>query len=629
MIFRKKPEEGSASLVGIAGIASLAIATLFVQQSGTRTKQTVDQSKELRAREASNIGVENSLARFKSLISTRLQKDKSYTPSVFAVNYYDNDWQLMQKKGTDANGSFSFSAKSRGDVRAGKQDISEADLKKLMNGGSMPVSDNDNFTIEIIKPNFEASTGALVESVDVTVTGKSIVNGLAKNTTLSARVGLDPPKPFDAKIMYRKSGTTDELKKVVEGADMSGGEYDFYIVASGIAFTGELYVDGKVAHKTDNFDKNGRIPHKAVNYDARDEKINPEPIKIKMMAEKSDPSKDGGGAKVVDDGDSFNEATCTYVPSGGGGSNPLDSPSGATGTKTLKAIVYGPDEKASAETKEIKVKTEAPSTGKTNDGKTKLSEGDYANLCAAKNQCTWVPGDPGDGSELGRVASYERPTGDISSLYTYKQGHDPGKWQIFNKKVCFNFSKVDNSTHNLDFSKATIVVYDTKTCTKKNLFQRTKCGCVTADTMITLGDGVTQKRIDEIYDQDLVWNPLTKKAMPIRKITAGPEKFPMIKIIVDGKEIRATGKHPFNTRDGIVPAFKLKAGEEIQIDAENFRAISSVESLPVLSDAKAPVVWNIEIEAPDDDHEAHYLQANGISTGDLMIQTKLESGLIH
>ncbi len=111
-------------------------------------------------------------------------------------------------------------------------------------------------------------------------------------------------------------------------------------------------------------------------------------------------------------------------------------------------------------------------------------------------------------------------------------------------------------------------------------------------------------------------------------MTRGPEPFPLIEIKIADRAIKATGKHPFITRQGIRPAYELKVGDEILLDDDRFVAISELNPIPKAAGEAGPVVWNIEIEAPDEDLDSHNLVANGITTGDLMIQTKLQSGLI-
>ncbi len=179
------------------------------------------------------------------------------------------------------------------------------------------------------------------------------------------------------------------------------------------------------------------------------------------------------------------------------------------------------------------------------------------------------------------------------------------------------------SNTTFSFYDARVMLLDVKTCSRKFLFQRLACGCVTADTLITLGDGRTTKRIDQLEPNDLVWNPLIKKAFPIRKVTQGPEKVPMIEIMLGRQKIKATGNHPFISKKGAVAAYRLEVGDSLLMGDDKWLKIDSIQALS--AGETPPIVWNLEIEAPDHDLDAHQVVANGIATGDLVIQKKLQS----
>ncbi len=53
-----------------------------------------------------------------------------------------------------------------------------------------------------------------------------------------------------------------------------------------------------------------------------------------------------------------------------------------------------------------------------------------------------------------------------------------------------------------------------------------------------------------------------------------------------------------------------------------FAAVTEIRQIPVPS--TPPVVWNLELEGADDDLNNHYVVANGIVTGDLLIQMRLK-----
>lgn len=661
MIFGKNREQGSMAFTGVVAVGMIALAGMFVQNTSQQAKQSIDDAKNNRGREASTIGSDNTLARFKALLSSRKIADDKYIPAVFAKNYYELvQWNLMERPTSENKGVTTGGTRAGVTVTYQKMDSNR--IAQIMNGANTAGS-GDQYTIDVIRPNFQKSPGPgqykVVESVDVNVIGVSeIENGVKKTSKVSARIPLEIPQPYDVNLRFRTAGSSAAPAPVVDGATLPSGKYEFFIFASGVVYDARLKLDNALQDPVGGFDKTtGLITHEAINYLATDKQIG-QGMTIDMLSEPpppppvvAAPAASAGGDWAPD---SFNQSTCSFVDGGGSGA----SASGTTGSGTaaastppfvptikkfkVQAYAFGPDGKEgnAGKSKEFNLEIESPppppaplvpetpSSNGTGSGTATLSQSDYANMCAAENACTWVSTDTGNGAELGRTASYFRPAGDISSYYTFKQGQDPGKWGIFKKKVCFNFANADNSTHNLQFSEADVVTYDVTNCKRQVLFKRTTCGCVTADTEIVIEDGKTTKRIDEIVESDLIWNPLLKKAFPIRRMTVGPEKIPMIKIQIAGKEIKATGKHPFVTRNGIVPAFELEEGQEILIEDGIFAKISAIESIPVAVGETAPNVWNIELEAPNDDHAAHHMVANGITTGDLMIQMKLESGLI-
>ncbi|RYZ87254.1 MAG: hypothetical protein EOP04_12115 [Proteobacteria bacterium] len=163
-----------------------------------------------------------------------------------------------------------------------------------------------------------------------------------------------------------------------------------------------------------------------------------------------------------------------------------------------------------------------------------------------------------------------------------------------------------------------------KTCKRKLLFKRGVCGCFADDTQITLGDGITQKAISSLTYEDTVWNPLLKRAFGIRRITRGPEKVPMIKITADGKSVSVTGKHPFPTKEGNKTAFSLSVGDSIRSASGDWVEVEQIDIEVKKDSAKDPVVWNVELDAPNEDEDAHHVLANGVVTGDYFIQVKLE-----
>lgn len=182
---------------------------------------------------------------------------------------------------------------------------------------------------------------------------------------------------------------------------------------------------------------------------------------------------------------------------------------------------------------------------------------------------------------------------------------------------------------------------------------RTECGyrcqnapyhrvnsCFTPDTLILMGDK-TQRRVDELKDGDLVWNPALNKAQAIKARIAGPEKKPMYEIGYGDYSVKVTEGHPMLIQKreaaGIAPVALSNASEsKTQVVramdiTEQDRILGAdgkfhqVKTLKVLPLDPHQQVWNFELEADSDDLAHHMIVANGIITGDVRVQANLNS----
>jgi hypothetical protein len=154
---------------------------------------------------------------------------------------------------------------------------------------------------------------------------------------------------------------------------------------------------------------------------------------------------------------------------------------------------------------------------------------------------------------------------------------------------------------------------------KATTILRQDLGCFAPNTRIRLGDGTSEKRISELADGDLVWNPIRQKAMAIQRLMIGPEKIPLWTVTSESGVVRVTAKHPFLTPTGIRSADELKAGDRLL-------GIKGEEKiLSVMEDSHAPTdwVWNFEIVTDSKDPADHAILADGVVTGDLYLQERL------
>jgi hypothetical protein len=181
-----------------------------------------------------------------------------------------------------------------------------------------------------------------------------------------------------------------------------------------------------------------------------------------------------------------------------------------------------------------------------------------------------------------------------------------------------------NELRSEDWKTVEYVYYTVPSCKRNFLFVRGACGCFADETLITLGDGRTQRRITELTERDQVWNPMTHKAQGIARMTRGPEKVPMFDVQIEGRTVRVTGTHPFPTSDGPRAAFELQEGDRVRTADGTMGVVQKITS--VASSGKDPIVWNLELIGSNDLRD-HYVLANGVVTGDLNIQTRLQKNV--
>ena len=144
-------------------------------------------------------------------------------------------------------------------------------------------------------------------------------------------------------------------------------------------------------------------------------------------------------------------------------------------------------------------------------------------------------------------------------------------------------------------------------------------GCFAEGTMITLADH-SLKRVEEIKKGDLVLNPVTGKPARVKLVVDAPEPYPLIKLGYAGKSVRVTQTHPMLTVSGLKKAKDLSLEDEVQGEDGSFHKLATIEQLPVEA---GQYVFNFELEADSDREAEHMLTADGIVTGDMVLQLKL------
>jgi len=148
---------------------------------------------------------------------------------------------------------------------------------------------------------------------------------------------------------------------------------------------------------------------------------------------------------------------------------------------------------------------------------------------------------------------------------------------------------------------------------------RNNDGCFDELTQIRMADG-TNRLITKLRIGEMVFNPVTNKPAKIIKLTIGPENKPLLNVRIGESTVRVTDSHPFMTRRGWIAAKNLHPGELVLTSHRKFVPVKSVEL-----GASGRVVANLALEGPVDQHDLHYVLADGVVTGDLVIQNMLES----
>lgn len=152
---------------------------------------------------------------------------------------------------------------------------------------------------------------------------------------------------------------------------------------------------------------------------------------------------------------------------------------------------------------------------------------------------------------------------------------------------------------------------------------RNNDGCFDELTKIRMADG-TDRLMTQLRKGDFVYNPVTQRPAKIVKLTMGPETKPLIHVTVGDSTVRVTETHPFMTRRGWVMAKNLRSKDIVLSSGGRWSAVSYV----TVGDAGRTVV-NLALEGPAEQADLHYVLADGVVTGDLVIQNMITPRVIR
>jgi hypothetical protein len=595
MTFHTQPgEQGSAGVTTLVALATLALTSIYVMANQRKVNDSVQHARVKSTQDAASLSNMNAVAQFKALLNNG-KVDNEYLPALFPQNYWLADWSQMTKNPKIPTDDVTVS--DNGWIRMSLVDTGDVNARSLDNvfggSGSQTALKKQDGYVRVLKANFKRSIDYdYVESVDVEVKTTKVDKGQSTTLTSKARIPVPVPQPYNPILQISPVGAN---LWSTDFSNIRAGDYDLRVIGSGVVYKAVIYVNNDPIELS-VFNKETGEPtnHRATHVLARDVVVGT--TRYQFMGFEGDPT------------------TCSMVP--------------ANGEFKIQAVLYN----AKGTVSEAPLHEVSHTFRLANDWDQGRDLTDAEFKAACNDECPYYGGDSYEAAVLADIQ--DRKYGD------YARDHQlvmrDTQLKIRSVKFCENIrnptekflaknGRLPTSFEELNtvgWDSMEYVYYTVPSCKRKFLFVRGACGCFADDTMITLGDGKTQKRITALTERDLVWNPMTRRAQAIARMTRGPENIPMLEVQIEGKTVRVTGTHPFPTQQGPKAAFELREGDRVRTDKGTLGVIQKITNVPVPD--KAPIVWNLELEGGEDLRD-HYVLANGVVTGDLLIQTRLQT----
>lgn len=665
-------EKGFTTGTMVAGLAALGLTLMYTQH---QTQQTVDKVKEARTQEDSfdknNMHLSN-LALLKAAMQPA-KRGTAYMPSLYATDYFADSWRLEENaKAPVKNMSMSGQI-----VKMKVLDGSLVDpriMGAVISGEKQKFSKPSQQEMKVYSLNHDSTHPFWVRSVDVN--SKIVTDG--KQSVANGRIPIDAPVPYDIKIAVKAPGASDfkiygRNDNLPETGNPSG-TYTFRVLGSGVVLYSEVIIDGVVQTLGMN-QKEMKITHDARSVASIDKVIGEfqVPIEAKTTTSTSSSSSgsgSGGGSGVgtpgiggndgndscqigSDNAQIFSQGLGTVGggagSAGGTGSRSTTTTTTTTTTPTTVSLVVKLFAVDGQEATDITLKKSLTVGSKESKSVSSTKKGD-ADADKGYNNCSeYCPMnivsdfdnniqnmaaalDRGAKTEADyRKVDFYNPSRTADTLDTSKiPGIICDNFDLAGKAMFSNTGLLASTLLQNDKSKYMAnwnqyksmyqsYIYIAPKCNRTVINERTSCGCFAEDTEILLPDG-NVARILDLRQGDWVWNPKARKAQMIKKVVRGPELIPMYEITAGGKPVLVTHGHPFLGESGLLAARDIKIGQTI-MQGESSVIVENVREIPV-SDP-APVVWNIELDGSEDEAE-HYVLANGVMTGDLYLQQKLD-----
>lgn len=544
-------------------------------------------------------------------------KGKSgYGSALYARNYFADTWTLALNA-DHPNAKAKLVGASKVDFNLLPENLENHDVATIMKGKNQLAYLNTPTQVEIVKLNRDKIFQAWVRSVDILATRAATKT--APSSQMKARIHLLAPLPSGLDIQVKAPGQASFGHNFgSEGAPLPEGKYVFRLVGSGVIHYGQVTVDG-TPYSVGLDPNTGAITHKANNILAANEEIGSASMVIKA---------------VTSEDKNVNLDSCQFTSQTMAGS---DSVFKVVHVSAKAFAVDGVAMETISIEKDLYMKVRPEP-----DDDDKYAKEECRQMCPNELNPTYD-----DRSDEERA----------KFLDLYIDGvRDPKKRDLFNPHltdelkgkgvkgiICSNMDEdamVLLSEHGLrptelyrknkeafgqiEFDARRHVrwyAYAAPSCERKFVANRTECGCFAEDTAITMAD-FSEMPISELKVGDRVWNPQTRRPQAIARITAGPEKSPLLVFRVAGTSLKVTSNHPFLTTRGLLMARDVQAGDRIVEagEAKDVEAIDVLEPDP----ANYPIVWNIALEGADEEKDAHFVLANGIMAGDLSLQESLQ-----
>ena len=139
--------------------------------------------------------------------------------------------------------------------------------------------------------------------------------------------------------------------------------------------------------------------------------------------------------------------------------------------------------------------------------------------------------------------------------------------------------------------------------------------------MIRMADG-SEKAVEDVAAGDLLWNPILNKGQKVQRVIEGAEDESLIEYGYAGKRSKVTQNHPVYTEAGIKRAKELKREDRVKDEHGMWREVNLFQKLEAEEGQR---VINFILEAENPTFSDHALLADGIVTGDFVVQSQLES----